>query len=544
MAGGPAWHGRAGAAGVTLAGDPWWKWGVLYQVYPRSFADSDADGVGDLPGILGHLDHLEWLGIDGIWLSPVTVSPNADWGYDVSDFCAVAPELGTLDDFDRLVVETGERGIRVLVDIVPNHTSDQHPWFLESRSSRAAARRDWYLWADGTAGGGPPNNWVSSFGGPGWTLDETTGQYYFHNHLAEQPDLNWWNEEVRATFDGIFRFWSDRGVAGFRIDVCNVVIKDAELRDNPPATEDDDFETQMFGQRSVYNANRPEVHEVIRRWRRLADDYDEPRLLIGETPVPLDKLAAYYGDGHDELGLAFNFDFIGAPLDAGAMRDIVERTEAALPPGAWPAWTGSNHDMFRFPTRWAGEDPYRVRLALLMLLCLRGTPVLYQGDEIGMGDVTVAPEDLRDPLGVRFHPYYEGRDAGRTPMQWSDVPGGGFTDADRPWLPLGDVAAANVAAQREDPDSVLTLCRDVIAYRRRHPELVMGDYRSLPAPEGVWAFGRGESHVVVLNMTSSPAGLDGLAGTVGLCTDRARNREVADSPLLMTAYEGLILECP
>ena len=529
---------------MTPAGDPWWKGGVLYQVYPRSFADSDADGVGDLPGIIGHLDHLEWLGIDGMWLSPVTPSPNADWGYDVSDFCAVAPEFGTLDDFDRLVVEAGERGIRILMDIVPNHTSDHHPWFLESRSSRTAARRDWYLWADGAPGGGPPNNWVSSFGGPGWTFDERTGQYYFHNHLAEQPDLNWWNEAVRDTFDGIFRFWSDRGVAGFRIDVCNAVIKDAELRDNPPATEDDDFETQMFGQRSVYNANRPEVHEVIRRWRRLADGYDEPRLLIGETPVPLDELAKYYGDGHDELGLAFNFDFIGAPLDAGAMRSIVERTEAALPPGAWPAWTGSNHDMFRFPTRWAGDDPRQIRLALLMLLSLRGTPVLYQGDEIGMGNVAVAPEDLRDPLGVRFHPYYDGRDAGRTPMQWSDGSGGGFTHAERPWLPLGDVAAANVAAQLEDPGSVLTLCRDLIAYRRRHPEFVTGEYASLPAPEGVWAFARGDSHAVVLNMSSGPLGLDGLAGTVQLCTDRARDLEFAGSPLRMAAHEGVILERP
>jgi alpha-glucosidase len=527
---------------VTPVGDPWWKGGVLYQVYPRSFADSDADGVGDIPGIIGHLDHLEWLGIDGIWLSPVTPSPNADWGYDVSDFCAVAPELGTLDDFDRLVAEAGARGVRVLMDIVPNHTSDQHPWFLESRSSRTAGRRDWYLWADGATGGGPPNNWVSSFGGPGWTYDEGTGQYYFHNHLAEQPDLNWWNEGVRDTFDGIFRFWSDRGVAGFRIDVCNAVIKDAELRDNPPATEDDDFETQMFGQRSLYNANRPEVHDLIRRWRRLADGYDEPRLLIGETPVPLDELAAYYGDGQDELGLAFNFDFIAAPLDAGTMRGVVERTEVALPSGAWPAWTGSNHDMFRFPTRWAGGDPRQVRLALLMLLSLRGTPVLYQGDEIGMGNVTIAPEDLRDPLGVRFHPYYDGRDAGRTPMQWSDGPGGGFTLADRPWLPLGDVAAVNVAAQRDDPDSVLTLCRDVIAYRRRHPELAVGEYASLPTPEGVWAFGRGESHAVVLNMSSSVVGLAGLGGTVGLCTDRARDGEVAGSPLRMAPYEGLILE--
>jgi alpha-glucosidase len=527
---------------MTPAGDPWWKGGVHYQIYPRSFADSDSDGVGDIPGIIEHLDHLAWLGVDGIWLSPVTVSPNADWGYDVSDFCAIAPEFGTLDDFDRLVAEAGERGIRVLMDIVPNHTSDQHPWFLNSRSSSTATRRDWYVWADGAAEGGPPNNWVSSFGGPGWTLDETTGQYYFHNHLAEQPDLNWWNEEVRDAFDGIFRFWSDRGVAGFRIDVCNGIIKDADLRDNPPATEDDDFETQMFGQRFVYNVNRPEVHEVIRRWRRQADTYDEPRLLIGETPVPLDVLVPYYGDGNDELGLAFNFDFIGARLDAGSMRAIVEQLEAALPPEAWPAWTGSNHDMFRFPTRWAGDDPRQVRLALLMLLSLRGTPVLYQGDEIGMGNVTVAHADMRDPLGVRFFPYYEGRDAGRTPMQWSDGAGGGFTESNRPWLPLGDVAAVNVAGQRDNPDSVLTLCRDLIAYRRRHPEFVAADYASLPAPEGMWAFGRGDIHVVVLNMSSGPLELDGVAGSVHLCTNRARDGEVVASPLRMAAHEGLIFE--
>ncbi len=526
------------------AAGPWWRTGVLYQIYPRSFADSNADGVGDIPGIIEHLDHLAWLGVDGIWLSPVTVSPNADWGYDVSDFCAVAPEFGTLADFDRLVAEAGERGIRVLMDIVPNHTSDQHPWFVDSRSSRDAAHRNWYVWADGKEGGEPPNNWVSSFGGPGWTFDELTGQYYLHNHLEQQPDLNWWNEDVRDTFDGILRFWSDRGVAGFRIDVCNIIIKDADLRDNPPATEHDDFETQMFGQRSVYNANRPEVHEVIRRWRRLADGYDEPRLLIGETPVPVDALAAYYGNGTDELGLAFNFNFISAPFTAGAMRAVVEETEAALPPGSWPAWAGSNHDMFRFPTRWAEDEPRRIRLALLMLLSLRGTPVLYQGDEIGMANVAVAPDDLRDPLGVRFHPYYEGRDAGRTPMQWSDTEGGGFTGAARPWLPLGDVAAANVAAQRDDPDSPLALCRDLFDFRRRHPEFSAGGYASLPAPEGVWAWARDERHVVVLNMSDGEVGLDGVTGTVQVCTDRARAHEVVGSPLRAAPFQGLIIERP
>jgi alpha-glucosidase len=238
-------------------GDAWWRNGVFYQIYPRSFADSNGDGMGDVPGIIEHLDHLEWLGIDGVWISPVTRSPNADWGYDVSDFYSIEPDLGTLDDVDRLIAEANQRGIRVLVDLVPNHTSDQHPWFLNSRSSRTAAKRDWYVWADPKPDGTPPNNWVSSFGGPAWTPDPVTGQSYLHNHLAEQPDLNWWNEEVRTAFDEIIGFWCDRGVAGFRIDVCNVIIKDAELRDNPVATEDDDFEAQLFGQRSVYNTNRP-----------------------------------------------------------------------------------------------------------------------------------------------------------------------------------------------------------------------------------------------------------------------------------------------
>ena len=242
------------------------------------------------------------------------MSPNADWGYDVSDFCAVDPDLGTLEDVDRLVAEAGRRGIRVLMDLVPNHTSDQHPWFLDSRSSKTAAKRDWYVWADPKPDGTPPNNWVSSFGGPAWEQTPETGQYFMFNHLSQQPDLNWWNEEVRSAFDDIMRFWYDRGVAGFRIDVANVIIKDAELRDNPAATEDDDFEAQMFGQRWVYNANRPEVHEVLRRFRALADTYDEQRVLIGETPVPVEQLALYYGGGDDELHLAFNFNFINAPL--------------------------------------------------------------------------------------------------------------------------------------------------------------------------------------------------------------------------------------
>jgi alpha-glucosidase len=526
------------------AGDgPWWRSGVLYQIYPRSFADSDGDGVGDLRGIIDRLDYLQWLGVDGIWLSPITVSPNLDWGYDVADYRAVQPDLGTDADVDVLIGEAGRRGIRVLLDFVPNHTSDRHPWFVDSRSSRTARRRDWYVWADPRADGSPPNNWVSSFGGPAWTLDSTTGQYFLHNHLSSQPDLNWWNEEVRAEFDDILRFWFDRGVAGFRIDVCNIIIKDALLRDNPLATESDSAEAQLFGQRSVYNANRPEVHDVIRRWRAIADSYEPARVLVGETPVEeLERLVEFHGDD-DELHLAFNFGFITAPFDAGALRNIVEAMEALLPAEAWPAWTGSNHDMFRFATRWAGDDPRKVRLALVMLFGLRGTPVLYQGDEIGQSDTTVAPPDLRDPLGVRYWPAYAGRDAARTPMQWRDGPGGGFTAPDaQPWLPLGDTARANVEGQRDDPGSVLSLTRALIALRRQDADLRAGGYFSRPAPEAVWTWRRGERAMVALNFSDHEIALDAVVGRVLVGTDHERAGEEISGTLRLGAWEGVITE--
>ena len=523
-------------------GEPWWKTGVLYQIYPRSFADSNGDGTGDIPGIIDHLDHLEWLGVDGIWLSPVTVSPNADWGYDVGDYLAIEPDLGTSDDLDRLIAEAGRRHIRVLMDLVPNHTSDRHPWFVESRSSLGSAKRNWYVWADPKPDGSPPNNWVSGFGGPAWTLDPTTGQYYLHNHLVEQPDLNWWDDEVRDAFDAVMTYWLDRGVAGFRIDVCNVIIKDAELRDNPPSTEDDPFDVQLFGQRPVYNGNRPEVHDVLRRWRQLADRHRDS-VLVGETPVPeIEDLAKFYGTGQDELHLAFNFPFINADLDADAMRGIVEATEAALPAGAWPVWTGSNHDMFRLASRWAGGDPDRARVALTILLCLRGTPVLYQGDEIGLVDVEVPHDQMRDPLGVLYWPAYNGRDATRTPMQWEDSPGGGFTEAGvEPWLPLGDTAAYNVADQRHDPDSMLTLTRALIALRHGSPDLRSGSYRSLEATPGTWAWRRGDGTVVVANMTEGPGVVEPVTGTVRLATRRARTGSSVTGALTLEGWEAVVV---
>ena len=522
---------------------PWWKAGVLYQIYPRSYADSNGDGVGDLRGIISRLDYVERLGIDGIWLSPITRSPNEDWGYDVSDYRLVQPDLGTDADVDELIAEAARRGICILLDFVPNHTSDQHPWFVDARSSRTARYRDWYLWADPKPDGSPPNNWVSGFGGPAWTLDELTGQYYMHNHLSSQPDLNWWNEEVRAEFDDILRFWFDRGVAGFRIDVCNIIVKDALLRDNPVATAADSAEARMFGQRAVYNMNRPEAHDVIRRWRAIADSYDPPRVFVGETPVEeLDQLVEFHGD-NDELHLAFNFGFINAPLDAEAMRGIVEAMEALLPPEAWPVWTGSNHDMFRFPTRWAGDDPAKIRAALVMLFGLRGTPVIYQGDEIGQGDTALEPPDLRDPLGVRYWPAYAGRDAGRTPMHWSDTPGGGFTAAGvTPWLPVGDTAHANVEGQERDPNSPLVLTRALIALRRSREDLHAGSYASIPTSEAVWAWRRGARTVVAINLSDQTVTIDAGDGRVLIGTTPTRVGEKLLGPLELDPWEGVIAE--
>jgi alpha-glucosidase len=525
------------------AGEPWWRTGVLYQIYPRSFADSNGDGTGDLPGIIDHLDHLQWLGVDGIWLSPITASPNADWGYDVADYRAIQADLGTSADVDRLIAEAGRRGLRVLMDLVPNHTSEQHPWFVDSRSSPEARHRSWYVWADPKPDGSPPNNWVSSFGGPAWTLDATTGQYYLHNHLREQPDLNWWDDEVRQAFDDIISYWLDRGMAGFRIDVCSIIIKDALLRDNPPATESDSFEEQLFGQRSVYNANRPEVHDVIRRWRKLADRYPGG-LLMGETPVnQLETLAEYYGSGEDELHLAFNFPFISAPLEADAMRAIVDGTERALPPAAWPVWTGSNHDMSRYATRWAGGDGAKARVALIMLLCLRGTPVLYQGDEIGQPDNDVPHDRMRDPLGVAYWPAYAGRDAMRTPMLWNHGPGAGFTEPGvEPWLPVGDADAGNVEDQRLDPDSMVHLTRDLISLRRGSPDLLGGSYRTLETTPGTWAWGRGERMVVASNMTDGEGRVEGVSGTVRIGSDRSRDGEAVDGTLLLQGWEAVVVE--
>ncbi len=469
-------------------------------------------------------------------------SPNADWGYDVADYCGIHPELGSLEDFDRLIAEAHQRRIRVLNDLVPNHTSNQHPWFVDARSSRTSRFRDWYVWADGKPGGSPPNNWLSTFGGEAWTLDEGTRQYFLHLFLKTQPDLNWWNEEVALAFDEILKFWFDRGVAGFRIDVCHAIVKDRELRDNPPATEDDPGAVRVRGQREVYTANRPEVHDVLRRWREIARTYEPECVLLGETYVwRLDQLSSFYGAADDELQLCFNIPFVHSRFDSARLSRIVDDVEKGFPAHAWPVWTGSNHDAGRFATRWCDNDERKVRCGLLMLLTLRGTPVLYYGDEIGLPSVEFTEDQLLDPVGLRFWPAYPGRDPGRTPMHWTDASGAGFTTSEAAWLPLGDLSY-NVASQTSDPGSVLNLCRDLIAARRSTPDLSSGAFSRRRSPEGTWVYQRGEETVVALNMSDEPAKISRLRGTVRISTQRDRDGEKFSGGIALEPWEGVLVE--
>jgi alpha-glucosidase len=483
----------------------WWHGATLYQVYVRSFRDTNGDGYGDLPGITAQLDYLSWLGVDGIWLSPTMPSPDDDWGYDVSDYRGVHPDLGTLADLDELIAEAGQRGLRVLLDLVPNHTSSAHPWFVEAVSGPDAPHRGYYVWADPAPGGGPPNNWIAATGQPAWTLDQASGQYYLHNFLPSQPDLNWWDPDVHEEFRQILRFWFDRGVAGFRIDVAQGLYKDAQLRDDPPAPKDD-VVTSRFGLAQVYSANRPESHGVFRDWRKIADSYPVPRLLLGETWVgDLSSLAAFHGHG-DELQLTFNFPFIFTPFTAEGLAGVVAETLAKLPAGECPVWTASNHDISRFPTRWCGGDERKVRLALLVLATLPGTLVLYYGDEIGMTDVAVPAALVQDKMragaGGRFS-----RDRSRTPMPWDASPSAGFTaEGVTPWLPIGEHAKRNVAAEQADPASILNLCRELLALRRAEFGGRLASYTQLPSQPGLWVYQTGRL-TVLTNFTGSPVRL-------------------------------------
>jgi alpha-glucosidase len=483
---------------------PWWERGVVYQVYPRSFQDSDGDGVGDLAGIERRLDHIAALGIDAIWLSPIFPSPMADFGYDVADYTGVDPLFGDLAAFDRLLAATHARGLKLLLDFVPNHSSDQHPWFRESRSSRDNPKRDWYIWRDPAPGGGPPNNWTSDMGGSSWEWDEATGQYYLHAFLREQPDLNWRNPAVREAMTDVLRFWFDRGVDGFRIDVLWHVVKAQGLPDNPP---NPDYQPGMGEKHAVLQLNstdQPEAHEIAAGFRALADSYGE-RLLVGEIFVPLDRLMRWYGTPERPgVHLPFNFGLIELPWDARTLGQAIAEYDAALPPGAWPNWVMGSHDAPRIAAR-IGER--QARVAAMLLLTLRGTPTLYQGDELGIGEVAIPPDRIRDPQDLRQPGLGLGRDRSRTPMAWDASANAGFSPAE-PWLPLHpDWPTRNVAAQEADPRSMFHLYRTLLKLRREHDALAIGDLTLLKAEDDVLAFERryGEERVnIALNLGDQP----------------------------------------
>ena len=410
---------------------PWWQRAVIYQIYPRSFQDSNGDGIGDLAGIRRRLDFCASLGIDAVWLSPIFPSPMADFGYDISNYTDIDPTFGTMQDFDRLLGEIKRRGLKLILDYVPNHTSNQHPWFQEARSSRGNSKRNWYLWRDPLPDGSPPNNWLSHFGGAAWTLDSLTGQCYYHSFLKEQPDLNWRNPAVVEAMHNVLRFWLKKGVDGFRIDVLWLLIKDEQWRDNPANPQFRPGMPLFSSQIPLYTSDRPEVQSIVSGLRQVTDEFED-RMLLGEIYLPLNRLMAYYGKDLSGVQLPFNFQLLRCVWDATVIANLIEQYEIELPLGGWPNWVLGNHDNPRIASR-VGID--QARIAAMLLLSLRGTPTMYYGDELGMLNVPVPANRVQDPFEKNMPGKGLGRDPSRTPMLWDATPYAGFSDHP-PWLPV------------------------------------------------------------------------------------------------------------
>ncbi|HSM55453.1 MAG TPA: alpha-amylase family glycosyl hydrolase [Candidatus Sulfomarinibacteraceae bacterium] len=529
----------------------WWQTGIIYQIYPRSFQDDNGDGVGDLRGILRRLDYVKSLNVNAIWLSPIFPSPMADFGYDVADYRGIDPLFGTMADFDHLLEAVHARDMKLILDLVPNHTSDQHPWFQESRSSLDNGRHDWYIWAEPAEDGGPPNNWLSFFGGPAWTLDKQTGQYYLHLFAREQPDLNWRNPAVRQAMLENMRFWLDKGVDGFRVDVIWLLMKDRYLRDEPP-NPDWDGVNPHDSLLHIYSGNLPEVHDVICQMRQTLEAYDD-RVLIGELYQPIDSLVTYYGQALDECHLPFNFHLIRAPWQAEVVGDLIARYEAALPDGAWPNWVLGNHDQPRLATR-VGQA--QARVAQMLLLTLRGTPTCYYGDEIGMENGYIPPELVQDPPAVNQPEMADvaGRDPVRTPMQWDGGPNAGFCPGNvEPWLPVAEnYVTRNVAHQEEDPASMLALFRALTELRQSESALNAGRYRALPdVGQDVLAYLRepvnvdADTFLVVLNFGGEARVLDlsavDASAQVACATDCEAYGTIELDNVRLGADKGLVL---
>ncbi|WP_019584784.1 alpha-amylase family glycosyl hydrolase [Deinococcus apachensis] len=474
----------------------WWQRGIIYQIYPRSFQDASGDGVGDLRGITVRLPYVASLGVEAVWLSPIFTSPMRDFGYDVADYCDIDPLFGTLEDFDALVAEAHRLGLKVMLDYVPNHTSSDHAWFREALQGKDSPKRDWYVWRDPAPAGGAPNNWKSFFGGGAWTLDEASGQYYLHQFLPSQPDLNWRNPEVRRAMADVLRFWMRRGVDGFRVDVIWLLAEDERFLDEPQNPEWQPGQIEHASLEHIYTQDQPETHEYIRELRQVLDEFSTPehdRMMVGEIYLPVERLLPYAGTRDAQMvHLPFNFHLILIPWDAVQIREFADMYDAACRlADTWPNWVLGNHDQHRFKTR-VGAAQYRV--AQTLLLTLRGTPTVYYGDEIGMENVSIPFEKMVDPAGLQQPDVpAASRDPERTPMQWDSGPNAGFAPAGvAPWLPLApDADRVNVQAEEGDPRSDLNYFRALTRLRREHPALVGGEYRSLDAGHAdVFAFER------------------------------------------------------
>jgi alpha-glucosidase len=519
---------------------PWWQSGALYQLLVPSFLDTDGDGLGDLEGIVARLDYLEWLGVNAIWLSPCFPSPLKELGYDVSDYCNIEPRFGSLKVFDRLLDEAHRRDLRVILDWVGNHTSAQHPWFRDARSSRKSQRRNWYLWHDARPDGSPPNNWVSVFGGSVWQWDAATAQYYLHTFLDSQPDLNWREPAVRAAMLDAMKFWLDRGVDGFRLDAAPLFFKDPEWRDNPPNPDYRPGDLPDSTLLPRHTRNQPGLHELFAELRALVDGYAGDRVLLGEFYLPFDELATFYGADAPELHLPLNLSLTWSKWDAATIAKTIEDYQASVEPRGWPTTTLDTHDQHRIVAR-AGIE--QARVATMLLLTQRGTPTLYYGDEIGMRGVDIPAEQAVDPQGRRTG---RNRDPTRTPMQWSGDQHAGFSMVE-PWLPVGvDRQVANVATQSRDAGSLLTLTRRLLELRNGDAVLREGSQEPLAAGPSLVAYrrrGSARELLVVLNFAHAPEALrlPGEAGRVLLSTFLDRQNERIEGQVRLRADEGVVV---
>jgi alpha-glucosidase len=526
-------------------GAKWWQSGIIYQIYPRSFQDSNHDGVGDLRGIIERLPYLVELGVDAIWLSPIFTSPMADFGYDIADYTNVDPLFGNLADLDHLIKTAHRHNLKLILDLVPNHTSDRHPWFIESKASRNSSKRDWYLWRDPAADGGPPNNWLSEFGGSGWEFDPNTNQYYYHTFLSVQPDLNWRNADLRNAMHEVIRFWLRRGIDGFRVDALWYLIKDNQFRNNPPNHDYRPGGLPRDALIPLYTADLPEVHDAISGMRQVLDEFPD-RVLLGEIYLPIERLVAYYGRDLQGVHFPYNFALLTAKWEARSLARLIEEYETALPSGGWPNWVLGNHDRPRLATR---IGPHQARVAAMLLMTLRGTPTLYYGDEIGMQQVAILPEQVRDPFEKNVPGIGIGRDGCRTPMQWDATKFAGFSDV-VPWLPVSaKFRDENVDRFRKDMGSLYWLYRRLINLRRKHVVLVLGSYEPLIASANLLLFCRelgDERMLIALNMGPEPIAVclpaKLLSGRVLLSSLADRDGENVRSSFDLRGNEGLLMK--